>query len=139
MTEKFELNPLNSGSALPIELKTNSTALTDLVDDLFGERIYLTHVQVRGYYYLSEENQAYHRAAGLPGTALILRRDKANQFDDYAIKVLDSAEHHIGWVPRTQNHIVARLMDAGKKIAAEARAGNNSLAGELSIDIYLED
>ncbi len=41
MTEKFELNPLNSGSALPIELKTNSTALTDLVDDLFGERIYL--------------------------------------------------------------------------------------------------
>ena len=54
MTEKFELNPLNSGSALPIELKTNSTALTDLVDDLFGERIYLTHVQVRGYYYISE-------------------------------------------------------------------------------------
>lgn len=44
MTEKFELNPLNSGSTLPIELKTNSTALTDLVDDLFGERIYLTHV-----------------------------------------------------------------------------------------------
>ena len=120
-------------------MKTNPTALTDLVDDLFGERIYLTHVQVRGYYYLSEENQACHRAAGLPGTALILRRDKANQFDDYAIKVLDSAEHHIGWVPRNQNHIVARLMDAGKKIDAEARAGNNSLAGELSIDIYLED
>lgn len=132
---KFEIK--GSDGSLPPELIPGNGGLSFL-DDIFVEEIYLKHVKVVGYYYLSEE-QEYYRAAGDPETAVQLKRDPDNAYDNYAIQVLDMNDHHIGWVPRTENHIFARLLDAGKKLVARASDDGNALDGDLMISIFLAD
>lgn len=133
---KFEIK--GSDGSLPPELIPGNGGLSFL-DDIFVEEIYLKHVKVVGYYYLSEEEQEYYRAAGDPETAVQLKPDPDNAYDHYAIQVLDMNDHHIGWVPRTENHIFARLLDAGKKLVARASDDGNALDGDLIISIFLAD
>jgi hypothetical protein len=49
-----------------------------------------------------------------PGDSLLLIREPDNSFDPLAIKMMDEAGHHLGYVPRVKNEALARLMDAGK-------------------------
>lgn len=133
---KFEIK--GSDGSLPPELIPGNGGLSFL-DDIFVEEIYLKHVKVVGYYYLSEEEHEYYRAAGDPETAVQLKPDPDNAYDHYAIQVLDMNDHHIGWVPRTENHIFARLLDAGKKLVARASDDGNALDGDLMISIFLAD
>jgi HIRAN domain len=49
-----------------------------------------------------------------PGAVLILQREPTNQYDPLAIMILSSEGHHLGYVPRAKNEVLARLMDAGK-------------------------
>ena len=53
------------------------------------------------------------------GTALVLRREPLNERDELAILVETAAGEKIGYVPRKHNPILARLMDAGKQLAAK--------------------
>ena len=50
----------------------------------------------------------------VPGVFLVLRREMENQFDALAIMILTESGHHLGYVPRSKNEVLARLMDAGK-------------------------
>jgi hypothetical protein len=137
--EKFQLAKTGDGQPLPPELVPGTTGLSDLIDNLFGERIYLTHVKVTGYWYLSDAEKEYYRAAGVPGTKLKLLRDPNNKYDTYAIKILDENNHHLGWIPRNQNHIIARLMDSGKMIVGETSEDGNALDGELMVGIWMKE
>jgi len=56
------------------------------------------------------------------GDQLVLRREPRNSHDDLAIEVLSQCGAKLGYIPRSQNPVLARLMDAGKKISAEAVA-----------------
>ena len=47
---------------------------------------------------------------------LILRREPKNPHDNLAILVFDENGHKLGYVPRSKNEVVARLMDAGKLV-----------------------
>jgi hypothetical protein len=49
---------------------------------------------------------------------LPLRRQPDNQYDPMAIMILDEQGHHLGYVPREKNEVLARLMDAGKLLFA---------------------
>lgn len=49
-----------------------------------------------------------------PGSCLVLQREPQNAFDPLAIKILTTAGHHVGYVPKVKNEALARLMDAGK-------------------------
>lgn len=73
------------------------------------------------------------------GDKLILQRED-NKFDENAIVLLTEAKEKVGYVPEKDNVIFARLMDAGKLIAA--RVKDHQLRGsfhQISIGIYLVD
>lgn len=53
-----------------------------------------------------------------PGERLKLLRIPENPSDPYAIKVLNCDGLKLGYVPREQNLILARLMDGGKELFA---------------------
>ena len=50
------------------------------------------------------------------GTLLMFQREKDNQYDALAIQILNDKKERIGYVPKTKNEVLARLMDAGKLI-----------------------
>jgi hypothetical protein len=135
--ENYQLT--SGGSSLPAGLRPGDTGLSDLIGKVFGERIYLTHVKVTGYWYLSDAEKEYYRAAGVPETPLKLQRDPGNKYDHYAIKVLDEKNHHLGWIPRDQNHIIARLMDAGKQVVGETSDDGNALDEDLMVSVWMEE
>ena len=56
------------------------------------------------------------------GQRLALRRQPENQYDALAIEVLGPEGHKLGYVPRRRNEILARLMDAGKRLSARAES-----------------
>ncbi len=53
------------------------------------------------------------------GSALALKREPANDYDELAIRVETAAGERIGWVPKKHNDVLARLMDAGKLLVAK--------------------
>jgi len=52
------------------------------------------------------------------GEELALRREPDNPHDRRAIEVLDMAGRKLGYVPRSDNVAVARMMDAGERMRA---------------------
>lgn len=76
----------------------------------------------------------------VPGDILPLRREPQNHYDARAIQVLNGKEERIGYVPRVDNTVLSRLMDAGKLLYAKVK----SVDGEynwlrIDIDIYMRD
>lgn len=75
-----------------------------------------------------------------PGDRLELVRMPDNPSDPNAIKIFTRDRVKLGYVPRRDNPILARLMDAGKLLYASLR-GKQLQDGwlRLEIDIYLTD
>lgn len=74
------------------------------------------------------------------GDTLTLRRERDNRFDDNAIMILNGNGEKYGYIPEKDNMVIARLMDAGKLIAAKIK--NIQAKGSftmISIGIYLTD
>jgi len=73
------------------------------------------------------------------GDKLTLQRE-ANKFDDNAILLLTEDKRKLGYVPEKDNLIFARLMDAGKLLAARiAKIDKKGSFTQISIGIYLVD
>jgi len=51
-----------------------------------------------------------------PENILTFKRESDNKHDKLAIEIFDQEEHSLGYVPRKNNEVLARLMDAGKLI-----------------------
>jgi|SRR5215510_125293 len=51
------------------------------------------------------------------GDALTLVREPANPYDDNAVRV-DWNGHQLGYIPRTENEVIARQMDRGNRLQA---------------------
>ena len=71
---------------------------------------------------------------------LILKREPVNRFDELAIMVLTQSGKKLGYVPEKDNPILARLMDAGKKLTASVET--MSVKGSyhtISISVSLVD
>ena len=67
---------------------------------------------------LSYHDYSLHARNIQAGDELTLERDIGNRYDNFAIKVKYD-EDHIGWIPKGQNEIIARLLDAGLDIRAK--------------------
>lgn len=85
----------------------------------FSKQVFLMGTNVAG--------TAYHEAAVeakslKAGDQLVLKREPDNPHDDLAIAVLGQNGAKLGYIPRNQNGVLARLMDAGKQICAEITA-----------------
>jgi hypothetical protein len=73
-----------------------------------------THVAGTIYYEAAAEAKSLKA-----GQQLVLRREPDNHHDELAIEVLRQTGARLGYIPRNQNGVLARLMDAGKQICAE--------------------
>lgn len=76
----------------------------------------------------------------VPGMRLELLRVPENPSDPFAIKILNEDGLKLGYLPRQDNRIPARLMDAGKLLFAVLtgkRMERNWL--KLEIEVYLRD
>ena len=69
-----------------------------------------------------------------------LRREPENIHDEFAIEVLTTEGHKLGYIPRQYNEIPARLMDAGKRLFVQMeslKSRDNWL--EIQLSLYMED
>lgn len=75
-----------------------------------------------------------------PGERLELIRVPNNPSDPNAIKVFTKDQVKVGYIPRRENHILARLMDAGKFLYAtiRAKAWQDDWL-RIEIDVYMKD
>lgn len=117
-------------------------ALTGLLSGLpsltirpFMQEIYLTHFEVAGLRY-SEHIQAYLEPLK-EGDRLRLCREPKNEYDTYAILVQDQEKHKLGYMPRRMNHILARLMDAGKLLYVKVTSVGFKELDYLSLEVDL--
>lgn len=75
-----------------------------------------------------------------PGDRLELVRIPDNPSDPNAIKIYTRDRVKLGYVPRKENHILARLMDAGKLLYAKILS--KQWQGDwlqIEIEVYLND
>ncbi len=73
------------------------------------------------------------------GDKLSLLREE-NKFDDNAIVLLTESRKKLGYVPEKDNLVFARLMDAGKLLAAKiTKIEKKGSFSQISIGIYLVD
>lgn len=79
-------------------------------------RILVLKTRIAGlkYHMENEEEQAALDAI-TPGTELLLYREPENEYDEWAVAVYLTEEHKLGYIFRSKNEVIARLMDAGKK------------------------
>jgi len=75
-----------------------------------------------------------------PAQFLPLLREPENEYDRLAIKVVDEAGHHLGYVPRAKNEALARLMDAGKLLFGRTDAVNRlNDWPRINVRIFMRD
>ena len=104
----------------------------------FVQEILLIESYVAGTGFV--ENIRKKTRSVVPGSSLVLRREPANRYDDRAIQVLTGKGVRIGYVPRSVNPILSRLMDAGKILFAKVTDKNwNEEWLSLDIQIFLRD
>ncbi len=126
---------------LPTTLTTSvlSTFLGDngLVGvDLFRREILVLQCVVAGTSFRS-----IHKVDSelLPNTRLILQREVENKYDELAIKVLLN-DYLVGYIPRENNEVISRLMDAGKNFhAVVAKLEWQGTWAKLAVSVYLND
>ncbi|MBT7899472.1 MAG: restriction endonuclease [Candidatus Marinimicrobia bacterium] len=103
----------------------------------FVQEIYLLKTHIAGTTFLDlEEVEPTLKDQEL----LIFKREPTNKSDKIAILILTESGQKLGYVPRDQNSIMARLMDAGKILFGklEKKEWVNSWL-KLNIRIYMRE
>lgn len=102
----------------------------------FEENIYLYTLPIAGIKYYIDEKLSINEH-----DTLILKREPDNEYDKYAIIVYSSNNEKLGYIPRKNNKIFARLMDAGKLLIGEVKSVTYFFdeISEILIRIYLKD
>ena len=104
----------------------------------FQREIFLQECQVAGTMHV--DDILIKTQAVAVGTALRLKREPKNEYDELAISVETAEGEHIGYVPKSCNPPYARLMDAGKLLSA--KVSHKKLEGhwlDLKIEITMKD
>ena len=103
----------------------------------FQEDIYLVSLWVAGTRYYQAAKVADRLSEGQP---LRLRRQPDNPHDKLAIEVLTEDGVKLGYIPRHENAILARLMDAGKHLKARVRCCKQEHAAlEVRVRVHMEN
>lgn len=104
----------------------------------FAREIFLFDTNIAGTYYIEGMDELEKHLN--EGDKLDFFREPDNEYDDKAIviKTLDGVK--IGYVPRRDNVIFSRLMDAGKllfgRISSKDSSGHSV---KINIKVYLQD
>ena len=109
--------------------------LGEMIKPLIRE-IHLFDSFVAGTTYLEDKTVLNEVSAG---DKLSLMREN-NKFDDNAILIITERKKKLGYVPEKDNVVFARLMDAGKLLAARiTKIEKRGSFHQISIGIYLVD
>ena len=120
----------------------------------FERDIFLFGTEVAGTYYSENIEELYNSLN--EGDLLALIREPDNPYDKYAIRIETSDSHLIGYhpseafpphdssklgyIPRVNNKIIARLMDAGKMLYGVVRS--KEMCGDyrrILVKIYMKE
>ncbi len=122
--------------------KTDAVALTqngglDTVIKPLTKEIHLFDTYVAGVTHLKDKSVLKEIKKG---DRLVLRRED-NKYDEKAILILSDSGKKIGYVPKKDNVVFSRLMDAGKLLAAYISEldPKSVYYMHISIGIYLVD
>lgn len=77
--------------------------------------IFLSFTDIAGTRYVDNQNVFKRLEKNVP---LLLEREADNEYDSNAIKVLTMDGKKLGYIPKRDNDIFCRLMDAGKILHA---------------------
>ena len=106
----------------------------------FSKQIYLISATVAGTGYIDDINELVKKID--VGSKLKFIREPSNKYDELAILVKDQDDNKIGYVPRKDNPILARLMDAGKLIYGTVKYPPrcpNCNFFHIQMEIYMDD
>ena len=84
----------------------NSNALAP-----FTREVFLLDITIAGTGFCEQINEVFPHLQ--PDMVLKMQRDPKNKYDENAIGIYYE-DKRIGWVPRSMNTVISRLMDAGK-------------------------
>ena len=104
----------------------------------FEQEIYLFDSYVAGTTHVEKIEEIYKTLE--KGEKLIFYREPDNEHDPQAISIETSRKEKIGYVPRQDNVIFSRLMDAGKNLFA--KVDDKEMRGKwarIKIKIYLNE
>ena len=111
------------------------TSLGELIKPLVTE-IHLFDTFVAGTTHL--EDPSVLEGIGIGDRLSLMRED--NKFDSNAILILTADKKKLGYVPEKDNILFARLMDAGKMLAAKIKGiEKKGSFTKIAIGIYLVD
>ena len=116
--------------------------LAETLENPFSKEIFLIYVRVAGLKYRENINELLKNLK--VGDKVILAREPENEYDDLAIKIQDAENRKIGYVPRVNNEILARLLDAGFKLFGRITEIKDPIDGEYPwnavwVDLFLEE
>ena len=105
----------------------------------FARTIFLRHMPVAGIYHVRNYKSLLKKIR--EDDRLLLIREPQNAYDEWAILVMTQEREKLGYIPRRENRILARLMDAGKSIFAEVSEidPDPDRWDPLWIAIYMDD
>jgi hypothetical protein len=104
----------------------------------FSQEIFLIEVHIAGTTYISNIDELEEKIT--VGTKLNFYREPENPYDDKAIIIKDVDGNKLGYVPRKNNEILSRLMDAGKLLYGIVLEKNK--IGEwvkIQMQVFLKD
>ena len=128
-------NELTTNQTGELVLAMEQHAIGDLLQPLIRE-IHLFDSFVAGTTHLSDSSVLEEIKVG---DQLSLLREN-NKFDSNAILILTADKKKLGYVPEKDNIIFARLLDAGKMLAARIKGiEKKGSFTKISIGIYLVD
>ena len=104
----------------------------------FSNQIYLISASIAGSYYVDDIQELIKEIK--IGMKLHFFREPDNKYDELAIVVKNQNKEKLGFIPRKQNPILARLMDAGKLIYGTVKKiQNDNNYINIEIEIFMED
>ena len=128
-------NELTTNKTGELVLAMEQHAIGDLLQPLIRE-IHLFDSFVAGTTHLSDPSVLEEIKVG---DQLSLLREN-NKFDSNAILILTADKKKLGYVPEKDNIIFARLLDAGKMLAAKIKGiEKKGSFTKIAIGIYLVD
>ena len=119
-------------------IENNWLTLADHAKELpipFEQTIFLTKCHIAG---TEEIDDILVKAQdAVAGAELTLRREAKDAEDAQAVAVLAKDDVLLGYLPRRHSAVMARLMDAGKRLSAKV-AGKEQMDHWLDITVSIE-
>ena len=104
----------------------------------FSQEIFLIEVHIAGTTHIENIDELEPKL--VEGVEVSFFREPNNKFDDRAIVVKDKEGNKLGYVPRVNNEILSRLMDAGKLVYGKVKSKEKiDNWVKIEMEVYLKD